>query len=118
MGKKGKADLNNMSVFTLSRAILSMRMWAGHKMSNAHMFKKGTKVVIPPPSVGLHGQQFLIEESFNTSLEVLKFLKNFRFMFEQVNPCEFAKIIDKRNIVIVLSNRSRGRAPNIRENQL
>jgi hypothetical protein len=49
MGKKGKADLNNMSVFTLSRAILSMRMWAGHKMSNAHMFKKGTKVVIPPP---------------------------------------------------------------------
>jgi hypothetical protein len=50
-------------------------------------------------------------------MEILKFLKNFRFMLKEVNPHEFAKIINKRNILIVSSNRRGGRAPNIRENK-
>jgi hypothetical protein len=40
MGKERKADLNNMSLFTLSKSIMLMRMWVGHQMSNAHMLKK------------------------------------------------------------------------------
>jgi hypothetical protein len=74
MGKEGKADFHDMSVFMLSRSILLMRMRVGHQMSDARMLKEGTKLVILPPSlVSLHGQQFLIEESFNMGLEILFF---------------------------------------------
>jgi hypothetical protein len=80
-------------------------MRAGHQMSNAYMLKEGAKLVILTPLPR------------PVSLEVLKFLKNFRFVLKQVNPREFAKIINKWNIVIISSNRRGARAPNIRENQ-
>jgi hypothetical protein len=50
MGKEGKADFHDMSVFMLSRSILLMRMRVGHQMSDARMLKEGTKLVILPPS--------------------------------------------------------------------
>jgi hypothetical protein len=51
MCEEGKGNFNDVSLFMLSRSILLMRMWAGHQMSNAHMLKKGAKLMVltPPP---------------------------------------------------------------------
>jgi hypothetical protein len=35
----------------------------------------------------------------------MKFLENFRFVAQQVNPSKFTKIINEANIKIVLANR-------------
>jgi hypothetical protein len=37
------------------------------------------------------------------SLKVLKFLKYFRLVFEQINPCELTIIIKEINIIIIVS---------------
>ena len=37
---------------------------------------------------------------------------------QKLNPCKFAIIIDETHIIIIASNRSRSRAPNIRENKI
>jgi hypothetical protein len=55
-------------------------------MGNANMIKECTEFVIFTTLVSLHGMNFVIKQSSNMSLKVLKFLKNFRLMFEQINP--------------------------------
>jgi hypothetical protein len=47
----------------------------------------------------------------------MKFFKDFRFMFQEINPSEFTVIIYETHIVSVSSNRFRRRPPNIRENK-
>jgi len=42
-------------------------------------------------------------------------LKDFGFMFEEIDPCEFAIIINETNIKIVLANRGGSRSPYIRK---
>ena len=37
---------------------------------------------------------------------------------QKINPCTFAIIIDETDIIIIASNRSRSRAPNIKENKI
>jgi hypothetical protein len=51
------------------------------------------------------------------SFKIKELLKNLIFMFEKINPSELTKIINKRYVIVVFSNRSRGRAPNIRKDQ-
>jgi hypothetical protein len=51
------------------------------------------------------------------SLKIMELLKNLGFMFEKINPSELTKIINKRYVRVVFSNRSRGRTPNIRKDQ-
>jgi hypothetical protein len=51
--------------------------------------------------------------SFDKDLELLKLLKHFRFQFKQINPCKFAKIINKGDVVFFHPTDS-GAGPNIR----
>jgi hypothetical protein len=51
-------------------------------------------------------------------LIIKKSLINIRTLFEQINPGEFTKIIDKAYIVCMFSHRERGRTPYIREHLL
>jgi hypothetical protein len=48
----------------------------------------------------------------------MKFLKDFRFVFQQVNPRKFTEIIDETNIIIVSSNRGGSWSPYIRKIQV
>jgi hypothetical protein len=51
------------------------------------------------------------------SLKIVELLKNLVLMFEKINLSELTKIINKGYIIFVFSNKSRGRAPNIRKDQ-
>jgi hypothetical protein len=43
----------------------------------------------------------------------MKFLKDFRFVANKIDPSKFTKIISKADIIIVSSYRSRYRTPHI-----
>ena len=43
----------------------------------------------------------------------MEFLENLRFVAQQIDPCEFAKIINEANIKIVLANRGGSGSPYI-----
>ena len=55
---------------------------------------------------------------FNKILEITKALKNFGFMAQKIEPNKFGMIINKTDIIIVASNRSWGRPPYIRKNEV
>jgi hypothetical protein len=48
-------------------------------------------------------------------LEVLKAFKNLRFVFESIDPNKVTEIIYEAYIILFVTNRLRGRAPNIRK---
>jgi hypothetical protein len=52
---------------------------------------------------------------FNILLIIEKSLINIRTCFKQIDPSEFAKIINKAYIICMFSHRERGRTPYIRE---
>jgi hypothetical protein len=76
-------------------------------------------VFSPPPSpVCLASQDLSIKETFYKLLEIMKFTKHIRFVFQEIEPCELAKIINERHIVSKVSNRGGGKTSNIREHKL
>jgi hypothetical protein len=52
------------------------------------------------------------------SLKFFEFLKDFRFVFEQINPSKLAKIINETNIIFIPSYGITGKTPYIRKNKL
>jgi hypothetical protein len=48
----------------------------------------------------------------------MKYIEYFRTMFNKIDPCKFAEIINEANIIILTTKRIRGRPPYIRINQL
>jgi hypothetical protein len=81
--------------------------------------KKVLSLLYSPPPISLHGYDLSVKETFDMSLEIMKLLKDFRFMFKQVNSSKLAKIIKKTNIITMISNRRGGRTrhektPNVR----
>jgi hypothetical protein len=113
--KKGQTNLNNVSMFALSRAILLMCMWTRYKMSYPYSLEEGIKLLILSSPIRLHSNNFLIKETFNMMLKIMKFLKHIRFLFQKIYLSEFAIIINKTHIVLISTKRFRGRAPNIRK---
>jgi hypothetical protein len=47
---------------------------------------------------------FSIKHVFNMGLELLKFMEDFRLVFEKVDPSELTKIIDETHIVFISTN--------------
>jgi hypothetical protein len=78
--------------------------------------KKGFNFSYSPP-VGLHGKNLPRKESFYQVLEIMKFLKDFRFKLQQINPCKLTKVVNEANIVFLALNRIRSRPPYIREHK-
>jgi hypothetical protein len=118
MGKKREANLNNVVMFSLCRPILLMGMRARHVRSNANALEEGVQALILPTPICLHSHYFLIKETFNMVLEIMKTLKNFRFVSKKINPCKLTEIINKAHIVIVSSNISWSGTPYIREDKV
>jgi hypothetical protein len=68
-------------------------------MRYPNMFEEGVMLMILSSRICLDCLYLSIKQSFNQILEVTKALDDFRLMFDQVDPCEFAKIINKRYII-------------------
>ena len=105
-------------MFSLSCAILLVGVWAGNTMRDANTLEKGTKGLVFTTPVCLYGMNLFVKLSFNKNLEISEALKNFRFFPQQVNPNKFSMIINKRHIIVVVTNRSGGRTPYITENKV
>ena len=56
--------------------------------------------------------------TLNHALEVMKTLKDFRFIAQQIDPRKLAKIINEAHIIGVPANRSRSRPPHITKHKL
>jgi hypothetical protein len=52
---------------------------------------------------------------FNKIFEFSEFLEHLGLMFEQIDPCEFTKVINEANIIFISSNGVTGRVPYIRK---
>jgi hypothetical protein len=63
-------------------------------------------------------KDFLVKQSFNKSLKFLKILKDFRFVFEQIDPSKLAIDINKTDIIFITAYGLTSRTPNNREDKL
>jgi hypothetical protein len=70
-------------------------------MYNPNLIKEGIKFLILSSQVGLHSKDFSIEQSSNKRLEFLKLVKNFRFIFQQIDPSKFTIVINKAHIIFI-----------------
>jgi len=84
-------------------------------MRDAKTLDKGIKFLIFPSTISLRSHNFLIKHAFNKLLEIMEPLKDFRFMAQQIDPCEFAIVINETNIKVILANKSGSRSPHIRK---
>jgi hypothetical protein len=80
-------------------------------------FCEGVEFWYSPPQSVCTTNNFAVKHSFNYILEVMKFLKNFRFKTKQIGLGELTIIIDERNIVFISAYRTYGRTPYIRKNE-
>jgi hypothetical protein len=64
----------------------------------------GVQFFIFSSLIGLHDNDFSIKHVFNMGLELLKFMEDFRLVFEKVDPSELTKIIDETHIVFISTN--------------
>jgi hypothetical protein len=71
-------------MFAFSRAILLMSVRARDMVSNANASKKGVEGLIFTPPIRLNCQNFTIKLTFNKILKILKALKNFRLMANEI----------------------------------
>lgn len=106
MSKKGWPNFYYVTMFTFSESILLMIMGTRHMMSDANSLKKGVKFFIFCILISLHGNNLSIKKTFNKVLEIMETLKHLRFMAQEINPSEFAIIINEENIISVSPNQS------------
>jgi hypothetical protein len=70
-------------------------VWAGDVMGDTHTMKEGCKYLVLPSPIGLNGKDFLVEEAFHKILKLMKFMKHIGFIFQEINPSKFVKIINE-----------------------
>ena len=84
----------------------------------ADLCEEGVEFFVLPTLVYLESKNFAIELPFNEILKVMKFLENFRLLFNEIDPDELAKIIYKTYIEFLSSYCFNSRTPNIKEDKL
>jgi len=84
-------------------------------MGNAHFCEKGVEFLVLASPIRLHGKNFTAKLPFNGRLEFMEFLKNFRFVFKEIYPCELAEIINEADIVFIIPKRITSMSPYIRK---
>jgi hypothetical protein len=82
-----------MWMFLFSRLILLMGMRIRHMMRNTNAIKEDIQLMIFATLISMHGQQLAIKEALNMCLKVSKNFKDIIFVFKQIDPHKFAKII-------------------------
>jgi hypothetical protein len=90
MCKKGKSYFDYVLMFSFSGAILLMCVRTRNKVRYDYLCKEGMKRLIFTSLVSLNSKIFSVEQPFNKVLEILEFLKNFRFEFEKIYSSEFS----------------------------
>jgi hypothetical protein len=78
-------------------------MGTRHEMRDANLGEERVEFFILSSLICLHSNDFPIKESFHKALKLMEFLKNFGFKFKEINPCEFAKIINEAHIIFIPS---------------
>ena len=76
-------------------------------MRDARALKVAMEFVVFTTPVGLNGLDFIIQKAFDMSLKVVENLLNIRLVFKQINPGEARVVINKTNIILVPSRRSK-----------
>ena len=87
-------------------------------MSDSQLIKEGIQSLILTSPIGLHVNNFSGVFSLNTTLKILEDMKDFRLVFEEIDPRISTIIIDKGNVIRVIANRYGSRTPNIRMYQI
>jgi len=67
-------------------------------MRNYNVLEKGIQLLILTTPICLNSKKFMIKVPLIKVLEIMKTLKNFRFMSQEIDPRELAKIIDETDI--------------------
>jgi hypothetical protein len=111
MSKERKTNFNYMAMFSFSESILLMSVRTRNMVGDARLLEKA-------PPVRLKCRDLLVKQSFNKILKLLEFMENFRFVLKQIDPSEFAKVINETNIIFISSNRIASKTPNIRKDEL
>jgi hypothetical protein len=104
MGEQGEAHFDYVVMLALCCSILLMRVWARDMMGDAYTLKEGCKFLVLPSLDGLNGKDFLVEETFQELLKLMKFMKHIRFTFQEINPSKFVEIINEQDIILEFSN--------------
>jgi hypothetical protein len=104
MSKEREPYLNYMVMFAFGGAILLESIGTRNMVGDANIVKERMKLLIFSSPIGLDSKNFSVKKPLNKILKFSKNLKNFGLMLEQVDPCEFAKIINEAHIIFILSN--------------
>lgn len=84
-----------MTVFTFDNTILLMSVRARNMVRDAYFLKERIELLVFITPICLDRKNFTIKLAFNHSLKAMKAIKNFRFVFNKIDPHEFTEIIDK-----------------------
>jgi hypothetical protein len=74
------------------------------------------KFLVFPIPIGLNTLNFGVKESLNMFLELEKDALSIDSINHKINPCEFCKVINKTDIILITTNTNWSGAPNIRMN--
>jgi len=89
-----------------------------NSMSDSQLIKEGIQSLILTSPIGLHVNNFSGVFSLNMTLKILEDMKDFRLVFEEIDPRISTVIINKGNVIRVIANRYGSRTPNIRMYQI
>jgi len=89
-----------------------------NSMSDSQLIKERIQSLILTSPIGLHVNNFSGVFSLNMTLKILEDMKDFRPVFEEIDPRISTVIIDKGNVIRVIANRYGSRTPNIRMYQI
>jgi hypothetical protein len=81
----------------LDNTILLVSMGAGNLVSNAKLTKVG---------VEMHGDNILIEPSFNKGAKFQENFEDIWFMMQQVDPSEFTIIVNEGHIIFLTEGKN------------
>jgi hypothetical protein len=88
-------------------------------MGNAKLEEKlVVKFLILPTPIKLDTFYFSVEEALHMHLKEHKNVLCISSVIHKINPYEFAKVINKANVILKSTNRSERRTPNVRKDQL
>jgi hypothetical protein len=90
-------------MFMLDSAILLMGVRTRNKMGYPNGAKERIQPFILTTPITLDRYDLAIIHALHKSLEFFKEFKNFISMMKQVNPSEFAKIINKTGITLFMT---------------
>jgi hypothetical protein len=87
-------------------------------VGDADFGEEAMKLLILPAPARLDSNNFPVKGALRKLLEFNKFLENFIFEFQGVDPREFTIVINKAHIILFAPNRFRSITPHIKINKL